>query len=87
MSKPNQNALLDALRKFGKAQARRPAGEGWFTLAELAAEEGSSPAAIKYRILMAQKRGVKFEQANGTALDEEGNAKKAVFWRLKNGTP
>jgi hypothetical protein len=82
MSAPNQSALLDALRKFGKAQAKRPPGEGWYTLAELATRENVSAPTMHYRIKCARDRGVKIEQAYGTALDAEGRAKRATFYRL-----
>lgn len=89
MKKPTQNALLQVLEKFGRRPAHRPSGEGWFTLEELAAEEGrgASPAAIKYRIQQAQKRGVMVEIAAGTALDADGRAKRTAYYRLKNGKP
>jgi len=79
----SQNDLLDALREYGKATARRPAGDGWYTLQELAAQEGVSVPQIKYRMNTARKRGIKFDQSPGTQLDDEGNARKAIYWRLK----
>lgn len=84
-----QNDLLEALRKYGKATARRPAGQGWYTLHELAAMEDPpiTIPALKYRIQQAQKQGIRFEMAGGTQIDEEGKARKAVYYRLKNGKP
>lgn len=77
------HALLVALRKFGKAVAKRPAGEGWFTLAELAQQEQATVPAIKYRIEQAKKRGVAIEMQPGTVLDDEGTAKRTQYYRLK----
>ena len=79
-----QNELLEALRLYGKAQARRPAGDGWHTLAELAETEGLTIPAIKYRIQQAQKQGVKIDLAPGTAIDGDGKARKTFYYR-RNG--
>lgn len=86
--KPTRNALLEALHKFGRAVAKRPPGEEWYTLQELSQQEdGLSVPALKYRIATAKKRGVRVEMAPGTQLDDEGNARKAIYYRLKNGKP
>lgn len=85
--RPTKNALLDALNQYGRAMAKKPAGEGWSTLQELSAQEGVSVPALKYRMDMARKRGLQFEMAPGTQLDDDGNARKAIYWRLKNGKP
>ena len=86
MKAPSRNALLDALEKFGRAVAKRPKGEGWHTLQELSAQRGISVPALKYRLDMAKKRGVEIDMAPGTQVDDEGNARKAIYYRLK-GTP
>ena len=78
---PTENALLEALRQFGKAIAKRP-GEHWYTLEELAAMEETTPPAIKYRMQQARKRGIRIEQAYGTALDSEGQAKRTMYYKL-----
>jgi hypothetical protein len=89
VTKPSKNALLDAMRKFGRAEARRPPGDGWFTLDELARQESQETgqvvtvSAMRYRLKMAQKRGVRIESATGTALDDEGNAKRATYYRMR----
>ena len=80
---PEINDLLHALHEFGKAPARRPLGEGWQTAEELALAEGVTVAAMKYRIRVAQKRGVVIDVAVGTALDAEGRAKRSYYYRLR----
>jgi len=83
VKKPGSNELLDALREFGRALAKRPPGDGWFTLEELATAQGVERAAVRYRIHMARKGGkVKIETATGTALDAEGNARRTSYYRL-----
>jgi hypothetical protein len=83
--KPTKNDLLDALAEFGKARARRPAGKGWYTLDEAAASAtpATTPAAIRYQMKMARAHGVVIEQVHGTALDEDGRARRATFYRTK----
>lgn len=81
--KPTKNALLEALRKFGRALPKRPAGDGWYTLQELSQQEGVSVPALRYKMQMAKKRGFVFEQAAGTALDDEGNARRTTYFRLR----
>lgn len=66
---------------------RKPAGEGWYTLAELARAENASMPAIKYRIECAKKRGVQIDMAPGTALDDEGKPRRTTYYRLRNGKP
>lgn len=85
MKKPSRSELLAVIREFGKRAARRPPGDGWHTLLELAAEEGGdvSPSTMKYRIREAQRRGIVVETAIGTALDADGNAKRSAYYRLK----
>lgn len=87
MKRPTENALLAALRQYGKATARRPAGKDWATLAEMALEDGVTLPAIRYKLRMAQRNGVRVETATGTVLDSEGNAKRATFYKFagKNG--
>lgn len=77
-----RNDLLDALKQYGRAQAKRPAGDHWFTLDDLATAEGVERAAIRYRIKMAREAGVKVETATGTAIDAEGNARRTMYYRL-----
>lgn len=83
------NDLLEALRVYGKAEAKRPAGPGWYLLEELAAQSKPpcSVAAVKYRIKMAQQRGVTVEIAHGTVVDEDGRIKRTGYYRLRNGKP
>lgn len=83
MARVTTNDLLDALREYGKAQARRPSGDGWYTVEELANQGGATIAATKYRLRTAMERGCKIETASGTALDSEGRAKRAAFYRFK----
>ena len=80
---PEINGLLQALREFGKAAARRPAGEGWQTIEEIAIQEGLTIGAVRYRLKAAQQRGVVLELAVGTALDAEGRAKRSYYYRLR----
>lgn len=80
--KITENELLEALREFGRADAKRPAGTGWHTLEELARTEHVTVATMRYRLKRAQTRGVTIETATGTALDEEGRAKRATYWRF-----
>jgi hypothetical protein len=81
------NALLDALRKFGRALPKRPSGDGWYTLEELASAESVTLPTIRYRMQCAQQRGVTFERATGTRVDQDGKAKRTTYYRLKNGKP
>jgi DNA-binding Lrp family transcriptional regulator len=76
------NDLLDALVKFGKAQARRPVG-AWYTIEELAKRQNVSVPTVKYQMKVARERGVVIEQAYGTVLDTEGRAKRSTFYRQK----
>lgn len=83
MKAPNGSAILAVLEKFGRAQAKRPAGDGWHTLDELAAQKSTTRAAIRYQIQMAQRQGVQFETASGSTVDDEGRPKRTTFYRLK----
>ena len=87
MRKPAISPLLAAIRQFGNSPAQRPQGEGWHTLAELAAEEGVTVPAIQYRLNQAKRQGVVIEQTVGSALDRHGKPKRAAYYRLKNGKP
>jgi hypothetical protein len=78
-----QNDLLEALRRYGKADARRPVGDGWYTREEMAKHEGVSTPAIAYALKCAQRRGVKIETAAGTTLDADGRAKRTTYYRVK----
>lgn len=86
MKPVDRNEFLAAIQEFGKAPAKRPAGEGWYTLAEYAAMSKKSIPAIKYGMWRAEAQGVKFERAFGTMPNKQGVARKAVFFRIaKNG--
>ncbi|HWP38965.1 MAG TPA: hypothetical protein VNL18_15570 [Gemmatimonadales bacterium] len=82
-----ENALLEALRQYGQAPAKRPPGD-WHTLKELAAAESQAtgtqvtPAAMKYRINMAKSRGVVIEQMPGSAIDEHGRVVRTMYYRI-----
>ncbi len=83
--KPTRNAFLAALQDFGKAIPKRPPGDGWYTLAEYASLAKKTVPAIKYAMLRAEGQGIHFESAIGTMPNKEGIARRAVFFRLKNG--
>jgi len=77
-----ENDLLDALREFGKAAAKRPMGEGWQSLDEMARAESVSVPTMRYRLKCARARGVKIDQLPGTELDETGMARRTTYYRL-----
>ena len=87
MKPPSGNALLEALTKFGKAIAKKPAGKDWYTVEQLARTQGVSIAAIKYRIRMAQRRGIGIDVAPGTVVDDEGRVVRCAYYRLGNRKP
>lgn len=83
MARVTQNDVLAVLAEYGKALPKRPAGDGWNTLDELASQSGQTRAAIRYQIACAQARGVHFETATGSVVDADGKAKRATFYRLR----
>lgn len=88
MTKVTRNDLLEAIRQYGKASPKHPAGEGWVTLDALAAQEGISKGMLRYRLEQAMKRGVKIETATGSAEDADGKMRRVMYYRLfKNGKP
>ena len=80
------NDLLDALRKYGNPEERRPEGKGWMSIAEMAVAEKTTKTTIKARINNALKRGIKIQQAKGTAKAKDGRVQQATYYRLGNGT-
>lgn len=83
-----ENDLLAALREYGRAAAKRPPGKDWLTMDELvereiAAGHAVTRAAMRYRLVRAQRNGIIVETAAGTALDDEGRAKRTTYYRLK----
>ena len=80
-----RNDLLDALEQFGRAAAKRPAGQGWYTIEEMAKRRNKSLPTIRYQLKMARERGIRIEQAYGTVIDADGRAKRATFYKLGNG--
>lgn len=83
MARVTTNDLLEALRQHGTPLPRKPIGEGWYTIQELADREQATVSAIKWRIKCAKARGVIIEQATGTALDADGKPKRTAYYRLK----
>jgi hypothetical protein len=79
--------LLAALEEFGKAQPKRPAGKGWYTIEEMARQQNTSMPTVRYQLKVARQRGLAIEQAFGTVADADGRAKRATFYKLKNGKP
>jgi hypothetical protein len=82
MTKPTATALIEALRQYGKAAAKRPLGPGWQSIDEMARAESVSVPTMRYRLKCARARGVKIDQAPGTELDENGMARRTTYYRL-----
>lgn len=75
--------LLAALDEYGKAEIRKPAGPGWYTLEELATAKQSTVPAMAYRLKMARDRGLTVESQPGTKLDAHGKPKRTTYYRLQ----
>lgn len=82
--KVTANDLISALKQYGKALSKRPPGEGWQTLEELATASGQSRAAVRYQVRMAQRQGVKMETATGSVEDVDGRIVRSTFYRLRS---
>lgn len=78
------------LREYGKATVKRPTGDGWFTLEELADEERKQDPtvtveAIRYRIKQAKQHGVTVEVAAGSIADRDGKVHRTNYYRITTG--
>lgn len=80
---PEINDLLSALQQYGSAPTKRPAGPGWWTVAELAEKEQTTGPAIRYRIKMLRRRGIRLESVTGSVLDDEGLLKRTTYYRIR----
>ena len=83
MSIPRESDLLAAIDALGKEQPKRPAGDGWQTVAQMAKARQISVGAMRFRFNQAIERGLKIERFVGSDYDPTGRLVKQTWFRVK----
>lgn len=79
----SRNDLLSAIDELGKEQPKRPEGDGWRTVPEMAKEKGVSRGAMHQRLRVALEHGLKVESFVGSDHDATGKLVKQTWFRIK----
>lgn len=77
------NDLLAAINAIGREQPKRPEGEGWETVPQMAKREGISRGAMHQRLRVALEKGLQVEKFIGSDHDAIGNVVKQTWFRVK----
>ncbi len=83
MTKVTKGDLLDAIRAYSKALPKRPPGQGWRTIVQMAEQEGVTCSAFRQRFYVAIGKGLKVERFVGSDYDQTGALTKQTWFRVR----
>lgn len=83
MARVTTDDLLAAIDALGKEQPKRPVGDGWHTIKQMAKTKGLNISAMRFRFYRAVERGLQVERFVGSDYDAHGTLIKQTWFRVK----
>ena len=83
MTKVTTDDLLAAIQEYGKEPPKRPPGNGWHTVKQMAQQQKVSVSGFRQRFRLAMERGLQVERFTGSDYDEAGTLVRQTWFRKK----